>query len=207
MSRSSFITHKQIADIQHIIQKEAIPVPLVAVYCGSHSGHQTLYTQTAKLLGKNLVQSGFGLVYGGASVGMMGTIADSVLEEGGYAVGVIPEFILGREAAHERLTRLHFTDTMHTRKTIMAEYASAFITLPGGFGTLDEIMEIATWRQLNLHQKPMIILNINGFYDHMLAHLQVAVEEGFMNPKDFNHLTICQTVDETIEYLTNVHGL
>lgn len=108
---------------------------------------------------------------------------------------------MDREVAHGGLTRLHLTDTMHTRKAIMAEYASAFITLPGGLGTLEEIMEIATWRQLYQHEKPMIILNINGFYDKLVEHLQFTAEQGFMKPEDLQRLIVCNTVADAIELL------
>jgi uncharacterized protein (TIGR00730 family) len=128
-------------------------------------------------------------------------VADGVIEKNGIAVGVIPEFMMDREVAHGGLTRLHLTDTMHTRKAIMAEYASAFITLPGGLGTLEEIMEIATWRQLYQHEKPMIILNINGFYDKLIEHLHFTAEQGFMKPEDLQRLIVCDTVAEAIELL------
>ncbi|MBO6224335.1 MAG: TIGR00730 family Rossman fold protein, partial [Psychrobacter sp.] len=108
------------------------------------------------------------------------------------------------EIAHAQLTRLHLTDTMHTRKTVMAEYADAFITLPGGLGTLEEIMEIATWRQLYQHEKPMIILNINGFYDRMIEHLKHTTEQGFMKQEDLDRLVVCNTIDEAIDLLKTV---
>ena len=152
-------------------------------------------------MGEALVAHGYGLVYGGAVIGCMGAVADGVIDHGGVAVGVIPEFMLGREVAHAGLTRLHLTDTMHTRKAIMAEYASAFITLPGGLGTLEEIMEIATWRQLYQHDKPMLILNINGFYDRLMEHLHFTVEQGFMQPADLTRLVMCNTVDDAIAAL------
>jgi hypothetical protein len=112
--------------------------------------------------------------------------------------------MLKHEIAHEQLTRLHLTDTMHTRKTVMAEYADAFITLPGGLGTLEEIMEIATWRQLYQHEKPMIILNINGFYDRMIEHLKYTADQGFMKQEDLERLVVCNTINEAIELLKTV---
>ncbi len=195
------ISSKQVADIKDIVRQENIPVPLVAVYCGSRLGHEPIYEQTAKALGNKLVEAGYGLVYGGAVIGCMGAVADGVLEKNGVAVGVIPEFMIGREVAHEGLARLHLTDTMHTRKALMAEYASAFITLPGGLGTLEEIMEIATWRQLYQHEKPMIILNVNGFYDTLMAHLHFTVKQGFMKEEDLTRLVVCNRVDEAIDLI------
>lgn len=195
------ISSKQVTDIKDIVQKDNIPVPLVAVYCGSRMGVDPIYEQVARELGTALVEAGLGLVYGGASIGIMGAVADSVIDQDGVAVGVIPEFMLGKEIAHEGLARLHLTDTMHTRKAMMAEYASAFITLPGGFGTLEEIMEIATWRQLYQHEKPMIIFNVNGFYDRMLDHLKYTAEQGFMKAEDLSRLLVCDTVPQAIELL------
>lgn len=204
---SNVISSKQVADIKDIVKRDSIQVPLVAVYCGSRMGNAPIYEQTAKELGKSLVQAGYGLVYGGAVIGCMGAVADGVIESvdnqgnKGVAVGVIPEFMLGHEIAHESLARLHLTDTMHTRKALMAEYASAFITLPGGLGTLEEIMEIATWRQLYQHEKPMIILNVNGFYDKLVEHLHFTVEQGFMKAEDLARLVVCHTVKEAINLL------
>ena len=152
------ITSTDIANIEQAVDKSCINTPLVAVYCGSRLGNNEVYEQAARELGSALAKNGLGLVYGGASIGLMGAVADGVVDGGAQAVGVIPTFMLKHEIAHEGLTRLHLTDTMHTRKTVMAEYADAFITLPGGLGTLEEIMEIATWRQLYQHEKPMIIL-------------------------------------------------
>ncbi|WP_240366551.1 MULTISPECIES: TIGR00730 family Rossman fold protein [unclassified Psychrobacter] len=179
-------------------------MPLVAVYCGSRLGNNDVYEQAARELGSALADNGMGLVYGGASIGLMGAVADEVIKGGAEAVGVIPTFMLKHEIAHEQLTRLHLTDTMHTRKTVMAEYADAFITLPGGLGTLEEIMEIATWRQLYQHEKPMIILNINGFYDRMIEHLKYTTEQGFMKQQDLDRLVVCNTIGEAIEMLQTV---
>ena len=195
------ITYDYLAQIRAQQEAAPLPVPLVAVYCGSRVGHAPIYADSARALGEALVAHGYGLVYGGAVIGCMGAVADGVIDHGGVAVGVIPEFMLGREVAHAGLTRLHLTDTMHTRKAIMAEYASAFITLPGGLGTLEEIMEIATWRQLYQHDKPMLILNINGFYDRLIEHLHFTVEQGFMQPADLTRLIMCNTVDDAIAAL------
>lgn len=198
------ITSKDITNIEKAVDKSALSMPLVAVYCGSRLGNGDVYEQAARELGSALANNGMGLVYGGASIGLMGAVADEVINGGAQAVGVIPTFMLKHEIAHEQLTRLHLTDTMHTRKTVMAEYADAFITLPGGLGTLEEIMEIATWRQLYQHEKPMIILNINGFYDRMIEHLKYTAEQGFMKQEDLDRLVVCNTISEAIDMLQTV---
>jgi len=198
------ITSKDITNIEKAVDKSTLTMPLVAVYCGSRLGNNDVYEQAARELGSALADNGMGLVYGGASIGLMGAVADEVIKGGAEAVGVIPTFMLKHEIAHEQLTRLHLTDTMHTRKTVMAEYADAFITLPGGLGTLEGIMEIATWRQLYQHEKPMIILNINGFYDRMIEHLKYTTEQGFMKQQDLNRLVVCNTINEAIEMLQTV---
>lgn len=198
------ITNKDITNIEKAVDKSALSMPLVAVYCGSRLGNGDVYEQAARELGSALANNGMGLVYGGASIGLMGAVADEVINGGAQAVGVIPTFMLKHEIAHEQLTRLHLTDTMHTRKTVMAEYADAFITLPGGLGTLEEIMEIATWRQLYQHEKPMIILNINGFYDRMIEHLKYTTEQGFMKQEDLDRLVVCNTISEAIDMLQTV---
>ena len=195
------ITSQDITNIEKAVDKSALTMPLVAVYCGSRLGNDVIYEQAARELGVALADNGMGLVYGGASIGLMGAVADEVIRGGAEAVGVIPTFMLKHEIAHEQLTRLYLTDTMHTRKTVMAEYADAFITLPGGLGTLEEIMEIATWRQLYQHEKPMIILNINGFYDRMIEHLKYTTEQGFMKQEDLERLVVCNTIGDAIDLL------
>ena len=195
------LTSKDLSHIEKAVDKSSLHMPLVAVYCGSRMGSDSVYADAATELGHALADNGMGLVYGGASIGLMGTVADAVMARGAEAVGVIPTFMLKHEVAHQNLTRLHLTDTMHTRKTVMAEYADAFITLPGGLGTLEEIMEIATWRQLYQHEKPMIILNINGFYDRLLEHLRYTAEQGFMKAEDLERLVVCNSVAEAIDAL------
>ena len=195
------ITSQDITHIDKSVDKSSLTMPLVAVYCGSRLGNNEVYEQAARDLGQALADNGMGLVYGGASIGLMGAVADGVINGGAQAIGVIPTFMLKHEIAHQDLTRLYLTDTMHTRKTVMAEYADAFITLPGGLGTLEEIMEIATWRQLYQHEKPMIILNINGFYDGLIEHLKHTTEQGFMKSQDLERLVVCNTVAEAIDLL------
>ena len=195
------ITSQDITNIEKAVDKSALTMPLVAVYCGSRLGNNEVYEQAARELGSALADNGMGLVYGGASIWLMGAVADEVIRGGAQAVGVIPTFMLKHEIAHEQLTRLHLTDTMHTRKALMAEYASAFITLPGGLGTLEEIMEVATWRQLYQHEKPMVILNVNGFYDRLIEHLHFTVEQGFMKQEDMDRLIVCDNVEHAISLL------
>ena len=195
------ITSQDISHIENAVDKASLTMPLVAVYCGSRLGSNDIYEQAARDLGSALAENSMGLVYGGASIGLMGAVADGVIDGGAQAVGVIPTFMLKHEIAHQKLTRLHLTDTMHTRKTVMAEYADAFITLPGGLGTLEEIMEIATWRQLYQHEKPMIILNINGFYDRLIDHLKFTADQGFMKQQDLDRLVVCNSIAEAIDLL------
>ena len=177
---------------------------MVAVYCGSRIGDAPIYADEANLLGVRLAQTGYGLVYGAGSVGIMGAVSQALLKSGGRAVGVIPNFLTKKELPQETLTVLHITDTMHTRKSIMAMYADAFITLAGGFGTLEEIAEIATWHQLQQHKKPMIILNTQGFYNPLIAQIQHMTEKGFMSALDRQSVFICDTVDEVMQVLTRL---
>lgn len=195
------ITAEQMQNLTQIVDKSVIRMPLVAVYCGSRVGSQPEYAAAAKELGEALASNNLGLVYGGASIGLMGMVADAVVDAGADAVGVIPNFMLDREVAHDGLVTLHLTDTMHTRKAIMAEYADAFLTLPGGLGTLEEVMEIATWRQLYQHQKPIIILNIKGFYNRLLDHLEFSVQQGFISPEDLDKIIVCDDVASAIDVL------
>lgn len=203
-SEHKVITSMDLNNIAEAVDKKSLSQPLVAVYCGSRLGNNDIYDKAARELGKALAKNGLGLVYGGASIGLMGAVADEAIKHGSDAVGVIPTFMLEHEIAHQGLTKLHLTDTMHTRKAIMAEYADAFVTLPGGLGTLEEIMEIATWRQLYQHEKPMIIMNINGYYDRLIDHLRYTAEQGFMKQQDFERLIVCNTIDEAIELLLQV---
>ena len=179
---------------------------LIALYCGSRAGNKPIYRDTAIELAQHIATQGFGIVYGGASIGLMGQVADTVLEHGGEVVGVIPEFMLDYEIAHSQLTELHIVKSMHERKALMAERASAFIALPGGLGTFEEILEIATWGQLNQHQKPMIIYNVNRFYDALIAQLDHAVEEGFLPPQHRAKLIICENPEQISSVIKNLNS-
>ena len=152
----------------------------ICVYCGSQNGRDPAYVQAAEAMGDALADRGIGLVFGGGHVGMMGRIADRVLARGGEVVGVIPKALMRAEVAHEGLTELHVTADMHQRKAMMADRCDAFVTLPGGLGTLEELFETWTWRQLRYHDKPMGLLNVNGYYDGLLAWLDHAVADGYV---------------------------
>lgn len=141
------------------------------------------------------------LVYGAGNVGLMGVLADSMLENGGKVLGVIPQFLKNWEVCHTNLTELIVTDTMHQRKQIIDERSDAVIALPGGFGTLDELFEILTWKQLQLHSKPIGVLNVNGYYDHIIAHCKKMVADGFLKAANFNLLIEGKTVEELLEKL------
>ena len=152
----------------------------VCVYCGSSSGARPLYVEAARAFGRALVEHDLALIYGGGKVGLMGTIADTVMEAGGRAIGVIPELLVSKEIGHKGLTELHVVPDMHHRKKMMADLSDAFVAMPGGVGTLEELFEAYTWAQLGYHQKPVAELNIDGFYDPLIAMLKHTVQEGFM---------------------------
>lgn len=154
----------------------------ICVYCGSSSGRSQIYTEQAELLARRLVERGIGLVYGGADVGIMGTLANAVLAAGGDVTGVIPEALKKKEIAHKNLTELKVTKSMHERKSLMADLSDGFIALPGGVGTLEEIFEMWTWAQLGFHAKPCGFLNVHGYYDHLSAFLDHTMKEEFIKP-------------------------
>jgi uncharacterized protein (TIGR00730 family) len=154
----------------------------VCVFCGSNAGLREDYRIAAQALAGALARRGLGLVYGGGNVGLMGMLADSMLQAGGEVIGVIPHSLVEREVAHHGITELRVVDTMHQRKAMMNELSDAFIALPGGFGTLDEFFEILTWAQLGIHGKPSGFLNVSGFYDNLLAMLDHAVNEQLLRP-------------------------
>lgn len=155
----------------------------LAVFCGSSNGASDVYIEGAKKLGEELAKRDIALVYGGASVGIMGAVADSVLDEGGHVIGVMPRFLDNREIAHKNLSELIIVDSMHERKAKMADLADGFIALPGGPGTLEEFFEIFTWAQLGLHHKPCGLLNINHYYDPLIALFNHMTEEQFLHEK------------------------
>ncbi|MBB4210323.1 hypothetical protein EV659_101391 [Rhodothalassium salexigens DSM 2132] len=152
----------------------------ICVYCGSRDGRQPAYLEAARTLGGLLAERGVGLVYGGASIGVMGALANAVLAGGGEVIGVIPRALDDREVGHRGLTELHVVETMHERKNIMSVLSDGFVALPGGLGTLEELFEVWTWAQLGVHRKPVGLLNAGGFYDPLLAFLDHATVEGFI---------------------------
>ncbi|QIX60582.1 TIGR00730 family Rossman fold protein [Hymenobacter sp. BT18] len=160
----------------------------VAVYCGASSGSNQLFTDQARLMGRILAERNLTLVYGGGRVGLMGTIADSVLEHGGQAIGVIPDFLADKELAHTGLTQLHVVTSMHERKLKMAELAEGFVAMPGGYGTLEELFEVLTWGQLGLHKKPVAVLNVAGYYDHLLRALDHMADEELLRRENRSQL-------------------
>jgi uncharacterized protein (TIGR00730 family) len=158
----------------------------ICVFSGSNLGNRPAYKQAAQALGKEMAARGLGLVYGGASIGLMGVIADTVLADGGEAIGVIPRGLFRREVAHSGLTALHEVGSMHERKALMADLADGFIALPGGYGTFDELFEIITWAQLGLHNKPVGLLDVAGYFAPLLALIEHASTEGFIPAKHIN---------------------
>lgn len=158
-----------------------VPMQRVCVFCGSSPGRGTVYVEAARRLARALTRKHIDLVYGGASVGVMGSLADAVLDLGGQVFGVIPKPLVDREKSHKHLTELHVVDDMHERKALMGALSDGFIALPGGLGTLEEFFEVLTWNQLGIHAKPCGLLNVGGYYDSLIELLDHSVEEQFVN--------------------------
>jgi uncharacterized protein (TIGR00730 family) len=173
----------------------------IAVFCASASGSHPSYRAAAEQLGRSLATCNIGLIYGGANVGLMKTVADATLAASGKVIGVIPEVLVDLEVAHHGVTELHVTSTMHTRKALMAEKADAFIALPGGFGTFEELFEVLAWHTLKIHAKPILLLNTNGFYDKLLTFLDHCVVEGMLKSKNRELLLVADTVDDALAQL------
>lgn len=168
----------------------------ICVFCGSATGLNPVYAETAHFFGKTLAEKSHSLVYGGGNIGLMGIVADAVLDNHGKVIGVIPSFLAEREVAHQSLSQLEIVGTMHERKMRMAELANAFVALPGGWGTLDELAEILTWKQLGLIRQPVFILNTNHFFDPLLNQMRLMVQEGFLRAENFAQLSIAQSPEE-----------
>lgn len=162
----------------------------ICVYCGSKSGGDAAYATAASELGAAIAECGMGLVYGGGQIGLMGCIADSVLKNGGEVIGVIPTALAKVEVAHQHITELKVTDDMHARKALMMKLSDGFIALPGGLGTLEELCEVLAWAKLNFHRKPCALLNVNGFYDNLIAMFARTVADGFDKPKHRDTLIV-----------------
>lgn len=175
----------------------------ITVFCGSSFGSDDVYKEQAALLGRTLTKQNIQLIYGGANVGLMGAVADGALNEGGKVVGILPHFLQSKEIAHNQLTELILVETMHERKTRMNDLCDGVIVLPGGYGTLEEFFEMITWAQLGLHQKPIGILNIDGFYDDLIKLVQTMVDKGFLKQINREMLLISNTIDELLEMMRN----
>lgn len=182
----------------------------ITVFCASSPGFSEVYMDQAYLVGKTLADKGIRLVYGGANVGLMGAVADGALEAGGEVIGVLPDFLRAKEIAHRGLTELILVETMHERKTKMNELCDGVIALPGGYGTLEELFEMITWAQLGLHQKPIALLNTNGYYDHLVKLLQHMTGEGLLKAENQRMLLtgtdILQVLEQMRQYTPPLVG-
>jgi uncharacterized protein (TIGR00730 family) len=174
----------------------------ICIFCGSQVGSNGLYRQAATALGQLLVRHGYGLVYGGGHVGLMGVIADAVLASGGEVIGVIPESMVARELAHTGLTQLQVVSGMHARKARMAELADAFIALPGGYGTFEELFEVITWTQLGMHRKPIGLLNVAGYFNALKTLVDQAIAEGFIRAEHWHLFTMADDANTLLELLS-----
>jgi uncharacterized protein (TIGR00730 family) len=173
----------------------------VCVFCASADGARPEYRAVATEVGSTLAKRGIGLVYGGASVGLMGAVAEATLAGGGKVIGVIPHVLVDKEITQNGCTELHVVDTMHARKALMGERSDAFLILPGGFGTFEELFEVLTWQVLQLHQKPICLLNVAGFYDGLLAFLDHCVVEGVLKTKAREIVLVAETVDDALRLM------
>jgi uncharacterized protein (TIGR00730 family) len=174
----------------------------ILVYCGANPGTKPIYKETAEKLGKVFAENNIRLIYGGGSVGLMGIIADAVLANNGQVTGIIPHFLDRLEVGHKSLPIMHKVETMHERKALMEKLCDGIITLPGGYGSMDELFEILSWSQLGLHQKPVGLLNLNGFYDHLLKQLDVMVEEGFLKAENRNLVIESDNIEDLMEKIS-----
>jgi uncharacterized protein (TIGR00730 family) len=173
----------------------------VCVFCGSSPGNHPRYLETARTLGGLLARRDCTIVYGGGRVGLMGAVADAALQAGGRVVGVIPQLLLDKEVGHAGLTELHVVQTMAQRKQMMGDLSDAFLTLPGGIGTMDELFEAWTWTQLDLHRKPCGLLNQEGYYDSLVAFIERCQSEGFLRPRHASALLVDSALEPLIERL------
>ena len=178
-----------------------MPLNTLCVFCASAMGAKPEYRDAADELGRALAARGIALVYGGARVGLMGAVANATMQHGGSVTGVIPHVLVDREVSNHGLTELQVVDTMHTRKALMAERADAFLILPGGYGTFEEMFEVLTWQSIGLHTKPVCLLNVNGFYDGLLLFLDTCVIEGVLRPAARANLLLASTVDEALQVM------
>jgi uncharacterized protein (TIGR00730 family) len=173
----------------------------VCIFCGSASGHKNGYSEAAKEMAQHLYKSKSTLIYGGGNIGLMGITADELLQLGGEVIGVIPDFLMQKEVGHKGVTRLEVVSSMHERKRRMADLADAFIAMPGGWGTLDELAEILTWKQLGLIHASIGILNTHQYFDNLLNQMKTMVDEGFLSPLNFKDLKISESPQELLNLL------
>jgi len=178
----------------------------LAVYCGSSMGTDPAFEATARGLGEEMARRGIGLVYGGGRLGLMGIVADAVMVNGGEAYGVIPQALIDLEVAHTGLTELHIVTSMHERKAMMTELTDAFVAIPGGIGTLDELFEAWSWNALGYHAKPFALLNVSGFWDGMIAFLDTVTTSGFMSPARRGQLLVAEAIPDAIDMLDAAIG-
>ena len=170
----------------------------IALFCGARLGHDPTYAEMARSVARTLTRRGIGIVYGGGNIGLMGEIAEAAIQAGGEIIGIIPRSMVEEELAHHGITRLEIVSSMHQRKARIEELSDAFIALPGGYGTLDELFEIITWRQLKLHSKPIGLLNHRGFYDHLVGFIDKACEEGFVPGKNRDLLIVANDLESLL---------
>jgi uncharacterized protein (TIGR00730 family) len=173
----------------------------LCVFCGSRTGAAQIYADATRRLGSAMPRRGFGLVFGAGHIGLMGVLADAVRAAGGETIGVIPQSLVDRELAHQSLTDLRVVESMHDRKALMAGLSEAFLALPGGYGTLDELFEILTWAQLGFHKKPIGMLNVNGFFDPLLAWIERAIADDFVKAKNRDLLIVENDVEKMLDRL------
>ena len=176
----------------------------VCVYCGSRSGNEPAWKEAAAALGAGLAARGIDMVYGGGNVGLMGTAADAAMAAGGRVTGIIPRDLEAREQGHRAVSELHVVESMHERKLLMAKLSDAFVSLPGGLGTLDETFEILTWRQLRFHDKPIVLADIGGYWQPLLDLLNAQVEHGFVDPAHLSLMTVVRSVEDVFAVLESV---
>ena len=175
----------------------------ICVYCGSRTGTDPQFAVAARTLGKLFVERGIELVFGGGSIGLMGVIADEVLAGGGHVTGVITRRLWEREVGHEKLSENRIVDSMHERKQTMVDLSDAFVILPGGYGSLDELFEIVTWKQLHIHARPVVLLNVAGYYDGLVTFLKNASQNGFIDAEQLELITMVNSPEDAMERLTS----
>lgn len=177
------------------------PISSLCVYCGSSRGTNPNFIPLAKELGRELAERNIRLVYGGGRVGLMGACADGVMAHGGQVVGIIPQHLQDREIGHSGLTELKVVDNMHTRKRMMFDLSDAFCVLPGGLGTLEELFEVVTWRQLGMHDKPIIVLNLDGYWDNLIGMIDAIIDDGFAQPAARQYFSVVNSIGRLFDML------